>query len=357
MKNLARQTAGWLAAAVTVSVMGWDGGLAAAETNAVPQNQDMVRLIRANLEGVTETELNQAMVSGLLKEFYPRVLLAGKESGTTAPSEAALVARTNLYEGKFAHVRIGVVAKGLDEELGKALKVLGGDAVKGLILDLRGTGGGDYEAATRAVDRFAAIEQPLLDWGNGVVKSTTKTNLALLPAVVLVNRETTGAAEALAAMFREIRVGVVIGAATAGQASNYKDFDLPNGERLRIATSKINLGDGQPLTAMGVTPDVKVKVSAADERAYLADPYKVIASLPSGSRTNALAGLLARRALNEAELVRLQREGVDPDDIDEEDLASAPATPGKPVLRDPVLGRAIDLLKGLGMIQKNKPAQ
>ena len=50
----------------------------------------------------------------------------------------------------------------------------------------------------------------------------------------------------------------------------------------------------------------------------------------------------------------VERAGIDPDDIEEEDLSPAPVATGKPVLRDPVLGRAIDLLKGLALMQKNK---
>ena len=75
----------------------------------------------------------------------------------------------------------------------------------------------------------------------------------------------------------------------------------------------------------------------------------------TGSDTNR-----PRRRLNEAELVRLQREGIL---ADEETGLPAPAkragtgrlpvVPEGPVLMDPALIRAIDLLKGLAVIQQS----
>jgi len=36
-------------------------------------------------------------------------------------------------------------------------------------------------------------EQPLLNWGNGMVQSKEKSNAIALPVAVLVNRQTSGA--------------------------------------------------------------------------------------------------------------------------------------------------------------------
>ena len=61
-----------------------------------------------------------------------------------------------------------------------------------------------------------------------------------------------------------------------------------------------------------------------------------------------------RRRINEAELVRRQREGLNPD----EDVPSAKARLNelvKPMVRDPALARALDLLKGLAVVKGYRP--
>jgi hypothetical protein len=60
------------------------------------------------------------------------------------------------------------------------------------------------------------------------------------------------------------------------------------------------------------------------------------------------------RRFNEAELVREQREGAD---LEAEFGGSGPAPTESNIklVRDPVLSRALDLLKGLAVIQKPHP--
>ena len=61
---------------------------------------------------------------------------------------------------------------------------------------------------------------------------------------------------------------------------------------------------------------------------------------------------MSSRRLNEADLVRLQKEG-----IESEAGASRPrriADSDKQVLRDPALARAIDLLKGLAVVRQSR---
>ena len=60
----------------------------------------------------------------------------------------------------------------------------------------------------------------------------------------------------------------------------------------------------------------------------------------------------ARRRLNEAELVRLQREGINPDaDV----VAKTPKEEmNRTMVNDPALARALDLLKGIAVVQQQR---
>jgi hypothetical protein len=58
--------------------------------------------------------------------------------------------------------------------------------------------------------------------------------------------------------------------------------------------------------------------------------------------------------MNEAELVREHREGLDRfPGIDSASMP--PAEPARPVVTDPVLARALDLLKGLAVVRQSRP--
>ena len=113
--------------------------------------------------------------------------------------------------------------RGAFQQLGATNKL------KGLVLDLRYTSGKDYEAAAAVADLFVSKERPLLNWGKGIVRSSSKTDAIEVPVAVLVNGQTAGAAEALAAVLREAGSGLVLGSRTAGQAMIAEEFPLKNG--------------------------------------------------------------------------------------------------------------------------------
>lgn len=332
----------------------------AAETNNPPGFQEVYQLLRTHLAGVTDEDLNRAAVEGLLKSLRGKAtLVSGDEAG--AQSKAALVSKSMSLENEVAYVRIGRVADGLADEIGEAIQHMGKtNKLKGVALDLRFATGSDYAAAAGTADLFIPDSRPLLDWGEGAFKSAKKSDFINMPVAVLVNRETRGAAEALASVLREASVGLILGDTTAGSAMAFEEFVLKTGQRLRIGTAPVKLGDGTPLSAHGVKPDIEVIVNADDERAYMASPYA------RQTRTNLLAetGSLSGSSLEEtnrparrprpteADLVRARRNGTS---LDEDSEFVRDAEPRKPVIRDPALARAVDLLKALAVVRQSRP--
>lgn len=332
---------------------------AAAVTNTSPDFKEVYELLRANLAGVDEADLNRAAVQGLLSELQPRVALAGEPDATTAATNASAVIRTALFDGAYGYVRVGQVGAGLDTQLAQAFKELAStNQLKGIVIDLRFASGQDYATAAAAADWFFTTEQPLIDWGEGLKKSTAKTNAPSLPVTLLINHKTSGSAEAFAGILRDGDVGLLIGAHTAGRANISKEFTLKNGQRLRVSIAPVKLGKGQPLPATGLKPDIQVDVNPEDERAYFEDAYKVlskanVASIPSTNEAASTATNRppSRRRLNEAELVRMMRDGINPD-LDATNAAGRRTEPARSVVQDPALARALDLLKGLAVVQQ-----
>src|SRR5438552_1597234 len=327
------------------------GQPARSQTNSGPDFKEVYDLVRAHLSGISEAELNRAAVKGLALALAPKVSLVPKSGSADGHTDGALVTRSNLFDGKVAYVRIDRV----EDDLAKAVRAAYDqldttNKLKGLVLDLRYANGDSYAAAAAVADLFTGRERALLDWGNGLVRSKAKTDAISMPVAVLVNQQTAGAAEALAAVLRETGWGMLLGNRTAGQAMIAQEFPLSDGEKLRIATAPILLADGASLPANGLPPDISVQVSPEEERAYYADPFKKMAarsplagtSLSLTNQAESTNRAARRRLLNEADLVRERREGIGLD----ADLAPERGEEERPGVHDTVPARAPDLLKG-----------
>jgi hypothetical protein len=324
-----------------------------------PKFDEVFQLLTSNLSGVNPADLDHAAVMGLVNQFPGRVLLDVSNAPGAAVSNG--LAKVAVYDDACAYFRIGSVEGGLAENFRAAFDDIlhtNKTKIKGIILDLRFAGGTDYAAAAAMADGFANADLPLLDWGTGSARATVKTNAITLPVAILVNNETAGAAEGLAAALREEGVGLSLGSTTAGRADIFKDFPLTNGDKLRIAVAQVKLGDGTIL-AHGLEPDIPVEASLADERAWLEDPYQVLHLPPppkdlSGTNSAASTNQMPHRPTNEAELVREHASG-EPADALEDDSQAPPATPTPPIIADATLARALDLLKGLAVLQQSRP--
>lgn len=330
----------------------------AADSNATPDFKEVYDLIKSHLAGESDAELNRAAVQGLLNQLHAKVSLVSNTAETNRPDEGPVLAQSAVYDS-VACFRVGRVGNGLAEKIATGFKAFNAtNHLKGVVLDLRFADGHNYPEVPSVAGLFISDETPLLNWGNGMVSSKENQNAITLPVAVLVNQHTAAGAEALAAVLRKSAHAMVLGATTAGEATVGKEFPLKNGENLRIATAAVKLADGDALSANGLKPDIEVAVKPEDEKAWMANPYKestsvseLLAKLNGGTGTNA-TNHATRTRTTEADLMRLRKEqpGVDLDYAIP--TASTDEQPEKPIVRDPVLGRALDLIKGISVIRQ-----
>jgi C-terminal processing protease CtpA/Prc len=340
--------------AAIVTVLLISGGLLRGGT-AGADFEEVYELLRKNLAGASEAELERAAVQGLIQQLYPQVSVV---TNAPASTNQGTLAATSVIEGAYGYFRFDDISEGIEKEFSGALKRLAStNRIKGSVLDLRFAEGTDYQAAAALADAFFTARRPLADWGEGVKFSTEKTNGINMPLAILVNNQTRGAAEAFAGILRRSEIGLLIGGNTAGQASISREFTLNNGQKLRVATTPVKVAGGQAIDRKGLKPDIGVEVSAAEERAFLENAYR---SAPRPERlaatvdsTNQIAGAATnrtRRRITEADLVRMQREGTD---LEADFVTGREAGPNRPpVITDPALARAIDLLKGLSVVHQ-----
>lgn len=145
----------------------------------------------------------------------------------------------------------------------------------GLVLDLRGNGGGLLDQATRIGDIFLKDGVFIIQRdfnGKEERRNTTNTGIAQdIPLVVLVNGSSASASEVLAGAIQDAKRGILIGETTFGKGSVQLPQMLSNGGQLRITIQRWYTPANRAIHGEGIAPDYVVIRSQDDEKA-LRDP-------------------------------------------------------------------------------------
>jgi len=175
----------------------------------------------------------------------PKVTLVTNEVAESN-GESSMV-RSNLFEGDIAYLRIRRVSDGLDQQIRQACQPSAGITSSKAGLDLRYSSGDDYLAAAAAADLFVRKEQTLLFWERSrAIEGEKDASPFLLQYWSTTN---CGSARSACGVDAPNRRRIDLGGMTAGRAMIAQEFPLKNGERLRIATSPIVMGDGSSVSS------------------------------------------------------------------------------------------------------------
>ena len=356
-----RRVAGPLSLVLTcAAIVTWGvEGLRGAEA---PPLNELIDLLRTHQHTYSPEDLNRLAVEGLVQRLGGLAQFVGDATSGESVAEPGATVVARLHENQFGYLRLATLGASTRADLEKAiLELRTGRTIKGWVLDLRFLSSRDFAAAAQVADVFLPGGKSVMDWGAGVFTSTAKTNGtpvgAAVPLTVLVNHQTRGGGEAIAAVLRGAGAGLVLGNPTAGEVARYEEFALSTGRKLRLAVAPVLGGDGAFLAPTGVTPDIVVAVREEEERGWIADPFGAPSLTASSvSRVDAAGGTNSvsrpRRRLTEADLVRSRREGKAGalTNSTQSLLESSASVPPPKLVRDPALSRALDLLKGLSVI-------
>jgi carboxyl-terminal processing protease len=156
---------------------------------------------------------------------------------------------------------------------------------EGIVLDLRGNGGGLLEEAVLTASIFLPEEEVVVTTrsrteGNAVYR-TVGGNLPERPVVVLIDRNTASAAEILTAALADDADAPVIGTRSYGKGVFQQEVGLSNGGALKLTTGEYFTPKGVNLAGKGIQPDVHVRdLPETSKDEALERALEVLASQP-----------------------------------------------------------------------------
>lgn len=144
-----------------------------------------------------------------------------------------------------------------------------------LVVDLRGTAMGTFDAGLAAAGRFTDAETLVIretSAGQQPVARRGGPSSITLPVVLLTNPGTAGAAEVFAAALVDAERAETVGLRTSGRAAEQTLVDLPGGGGLLLSSTRYLTASGESIHRTGVEPAVPVQEPAVELGEQAADP-------------------------------------------------------------------------------------
>lgn len=233
----------------------------------------------------------------------------------------------------IGYVRLRQFQEDSADELEDALRDMEDNDTEALILDLRSNPGGLLNAAVEVADKFLD-KGKLIVYTEGRKKNQDMRFVAhqdfthpSYPMVVLVNHGSASASEIVAGALQAHSRAVIIGTQTYGKGSVQSVIPLSDNSGLRLTTAVYFTPDGRSIHEKGITPDIIIPFETS-----------VNTSEPQGQEEAA------------EDNAPPQEEEQEAGEENEEETAEDEVE--KILKRDPQLQRAVDVLRGILIFEK-----
>lgn len=252
--------------------------------------------------------------------------------------------KSRMIENGYGYVRITQFQADTGTQFTQALKDLEkkhGSSLDGLVIDLRNNPGGILQAAVEASD--ALLDEGLIVYTEGRIQSSRLRFNAKAgelmpdtPIVVLINGGSASASEIMAGALQDHQRAVIMGTQTFGKGSVQTVIPLDETHAIKMTTARYYTPDGRSIQAKGISPDIEVKPAELTE-------------------------LENQRFFTEADLTgHLEGEGENESgdgSNKQQDSEQKTGQSASPADRDYQLRSALNLLKGLQILNKRDQAQ
>jgi carboxyl-terminal processing protease len=184
--------------------------------------------------------------------------------------EATAVVTPKLLPDNVAYVRLSGFTPGSAEAVRRAVSQLGsGRILRGVVLDLRGNGGGSPAEANRLLGTFTHGKTTAYqcDAAGNCTADRTDDSVALLnlPVVVLIDRNCASACEHFSSAVKDLRLGPLVGTRTAGVISGpASTYLLDDNSALGLPVLHHLGPNHETIDGSGVPADYDVPLTAHD---------------------------------------------------------------------------------------------
>ncbi|MGC9336141.1 MAG: S41 family peptidase [Anaerolineae bacterium] len=219
---------------------------------------DVVTLVRGEVGTTVRLTLEREGVPG------PLVLEVVRQDIPSPSVESRMLEEA---EG-VGYVRIFLFSGRTRQELEQALAELNEQGLKHLVLDLRGNGGGLFDAAIDVASQFlddgTVLYQVEKDAPEREFRAQGKATWPVGSMVVLVDGGTASASEIVAGALQDRGRAVLIGEQTYGKGSVQSVFDLSDGSSVHITHAQWLTPARRQISGEGLTPDFEVSSTEED---------------------------------------------------------------------------------------------
>ena len=209
-----------------------------------------VELMAAAIRGDENTEVTIEYYNG---EEIKKVTMVRKEIVLQS-------VEYEMLEGNVGYIHITSFLNNTGEDFDKALKAVTKKGAKGLVLDLRGNGGGLVDESVEVADEF--LDKGVVCYTEDKYGKTDsydaedgKTNIK---TVVLIDGGSASASEILAAALRDNGFEIV-GEKSYGKGVIQTTIELEDGSALKLTIMQYLSPNKKVINKKGVKPDYKVK--------------------------------------------------------------------------------------------------
>lgn len=185
--------------------------------------------------------------------------------------------QSSVICGNVGYIRISRFRENTPDQFREAMKELENQKVCGLVLDLRSNSGGDMEAAASVMDMLlpaGTVVASRDSAGKETVEFTSAAGETALPVSVVMDENTYGAAELVAANVRDYKKGLLVGQQTAGHGRKSQVVPLSDGSAVFFPIAEYLTLNGQVFDGAGIAPDITKVLSDEQSALFLSGSLK-----------------------------------------------------------------------------------
>ena len=243
-----------------------------AEKSGLMAGDVIVMINTANTNGWSASKAAES-IRGEIGTTVKLTVIRGSESKEFAITRAEI---TNPSVESEVKDGIGIVTiRRFDGEATTLTKRAAEDFkrqnVSGVVVDLRGNGGGYLSAAQDIAGLWLNNKVIVSERRGGKVleelRSGSSPVLEGVPTVILVNEASASASEIVAGALQDHGVAEIVGQKTFGKRTVQKLVSLSRGSQLKVTIARWYTPSGRNITSEGIEPDKLVELSAEDVNA------------------------------------------------------------------------------------------